>query len=264
MYAQRVVIDFNPESIERYRSGYGVIAIDVIRATTTLTTGTSLGRRCFAAASVEEAFARAATLEQPLLAGERGGDMPEGFHMNNSPCEIARRTDTERALVLVSSAGTRLIRNARACEAAYLACFRNFETAARYAAGRHRKIAVIGAGTRGEFREEDQICCAWVADLLMNRGYEPQDLQTADMVARWRNAPPEACRISKSAAYLERSGQLHDLDFILAHVNDLDMAFTLDDDEIVVAEDFGGALEDTIINQAFPGLSFGSPAESSA
>ena len=257
MHAQSVVIDFNPESIERYRTGCGVIAVDVIRASTTLATGTALGRRCFAAASVEEAFARAATLDQPLLAGECGGDIPEGFHMNNSPSALARRSDTERALILVSSSGTRLIRNARACEAAYLACFRNFEAAALYAAGRHRRIAVIGAGTRGEFREEDQMCCAWVAGLLMIRGYQPENLQTADIVARWRGAPPEACRVSRSAAYLERSGQLHDLDFILSHVNDLDMAFTIDDEEVMVAEDFGASLEDTMINQPFPELSFG-------
>ena len=25
------------------------------------------------------------------------------------------------------------------------------------------RVAVIGAGSKGEFREEDQICCAWIA-----------------------------------------------------------------------------------------------------
>jgi hypothetical protein len=34
-----VVIDFSAECVERYRCGYAVVAIKVIRATTTLATG---------------------------------------------------------------------------------------------------------------------------------------------------------------------------------------------------------------------------------
>ena len=45
-------------------------------------------------------------------------------------------------------------------------------------------MAVIGAGSRGEFREEDQLCCAWVGDLLVEAGYEPADARTADVIAR--------------------------------------------------------------------------------
>ena len=44
-----VVIDYLPESARRYRSGWAIVAVDVIRATTTAITAAATGRRCFPA-----------------------------------------------------------------------------------------------------------------------------------------------------------------------------------------------------------------------
>src|SRR6185312_5478081 len=43
---------------------------------------------------------------------------------------------------------------------AYAACLRNWTAAADAAAAASPHVEVVGAGARGEFREEDQICCA--------------------------------------------------------------------------------------------------------
>src|SRR5687768_5970377 len=158
-----VVIDCLPENVARYRSGYAVVAVDVIRATTTLVTAAARGRRCYVADSIENARACAARLDSALLVGELPGDIPPGFHLSNSPAAMDARTDVERPMVLVSSSGTRLLCRARDCEAVYVGCLRNYQAVARHIDGRHERIAVIGAGTHGEFREEDQICCAWIA-----------------------------------------------------------------------------------------------------
>src|SRR5690348_15113924 len=104
--SQRVIIDSFPESARKYGEGYAVVAVDVIRATTSAVTIAALGRRCLTAASLEAAFTLAARLDDPLLVGELGGDMPDGFHMNNSPADLEKRTDVERPIVLLSSSGT--------------------------------------------------------------------------------------------------------------------------------------------------------------
>ena len=52
-----VIIDFLPESVRRYRSGWAIVAIDVIRATTTAITAAATGRRCFPAPTIEAALA---------------------------------------------------------------------------------------------------------------------------------------------------------------------------------------------------------------
>ena len=74
-----VLIDCFPESAIRYRSGFAVVAIDVVRATTTAITAAASGRRCFPVPTLEKAFEIAARLENPLLVGEQRGEPPPDF-----------------------------------------------------------------------------------------------------------------------------------------------------------------------------------------
>jgi len=228
-----VIIDCFPESAERHRDRYAIVVVDVIRATTVATTAVSMGRRVFPAKTTDEACVIAATLNDPLLVGELGGNKPYGFHMTNSPVEIAARKDVHRPMVLVSSSGTHLLLNAVGSEAIYLACFRNVSAVARHIDGRHERIAVLGAGSRGQFRREDQIGCAWVAEKLIEAGYEAESQKTRDLVSRWRNASPDEIRGGKSAEYLKQSGQQQDLEFILDHIDDLDTVPSLVNGELI-------------------------------
>src|SRR5262249_50272122 len=202
--------------------GYAVVAIDVIRATTTAVTVAARGGRCFPVPTLEATQALAGRLENPLLVGELHGVRPDGFDLNNSPAELAEQQEYSRPVVLLSSSGTKLIHEAAGCEAVYLACFRNHSAVAAYLAGRYAKIALLGAGSLGQFREEDQMCCAWMAAQLMRAGYQAEDELTADVARRWDEAPAVECLVSESAQYLKRSGQLQDLTFVLEHVDDLD------------------------------------------
>jgi 2-phosphosulfolactate phosphatase len=216
------IIDCFPESAQRYPT-YAVVAIDVIRATTTATTALSGGRRVFPARSTDDALVIASSLERPLLVGELGGNMCYGFDLTNSPAQIERRTDIDRPMVLVSSSGTQLILNAAdTCGPVYLACLRNYSAVARLLSGRHSHVALLGAGTRGQFRREDQIGCARVGEALLDLGYRPGDDATMQYIERWRRSSLEAIREGRSADYLRRSDQEADLEFVLSHVDDID------------------------------------------
>src|SRR5262249_16197704 len=159
-------------------------------------------------------------LGDALLVGEQAGTMPPGFNLNNSPVELLARTDLERPVILLSSSGTRLCHYASKCsDAVFLACLPNyFSLPHPLHPPNFPHVAVIGAGSRGEFREEDQLCCAWVAEDLIERGYRPVDRKTVELVERWSEAPADAWIGGKSAAYLSASGQGKDLSFILANV----------------------------------------------
>jgi 2-phosphosulfolactate phosphatase len=200
-----------------------LVAVDVIRATTTAVTAISMGWECHLAPTLQAAFDTASRLPNALLAGERGGDMPAGFDLTNSPAQLAARSDVSRPLVLLSSTGTRLMHGIRHSDSAYLACFRNYSATIDHLANNYEAVTLIGAGTRGDFREEDQMCCAWIADGLIQSGFAPEDDTTLRLVRRWRSAPHDAFLMSQSVAYLQRSGQLRDLDFILSHFDDVDI-----------------------------------------
>lgn len=228
-----VVIDCFPESVGAYRNGYATVAVDVIRATTTAVTGVALGRDCFPVPSIDAAVPLAARLTNPLLVGELGGSMPYGFDMNNSPVDLESRNDVHRPMILLSTSGTRLICGAEASQTMYVACLRNYSAQVAYLAAHHPTVAVIGAGTRGEFREEDQLCCAWIAKGLLDAGYEPQNARTVAIIERWRDVCVDAIINGASAEYLRRSGQIRDLEFILTHVDDLDEVYRFEQGQVV-------------------------------
>jgi 2-phosphosulfolactate phosphatase len=231
---REVVIDCFPESLSRYGIGWAVVAIDVIRATTTAVTAVVSGRECYPVASLEAAVAMTARLQDPLLVGELGGNMPYGFHLNNSPFALAQPSADHRPVILLSTAGTQLLSGTGPREAVYAACLRNYTAQVDRLIGRHERVAVIGAGTRGEFREEDQIACARIADGLIRAGYTSLG-GTERVVARWRGAPVDAFVTGKSVEYLRNTGQMADLSFILGHIDDVDAAFQLDGDRLVAA-----------------------------
>ena len=223
---RQVIIDCFPESGAKYKDGYVVVAIDVIRATTSAISAVASGRRCITVHSLEAMLTTASSLENPLLVGELGGDMPAGCDMNNSPYELLQRTDRERPMVLLSTSGTRLVHEARAANLTLLAAFRNWEATARYILeNEFERVALVGAGSRGEFREEDQMCCAWIADYLLHAGFTAANAETSEIAERWRGTTAEACQLSNSVKYLLKSGQVDDLEFVLEHVNDLTSVF---------------------------------------
>jgi 2-phosphosulfolactate phosphatase len=224
------LIDSLPSSAEKYVRDWTIVVVDVIRFTTTAATALSIGRAVYPARSVDEAVSIAAKLKEPLLAGELGGNVPYGFDLTNSPVQVmALRqipcgafTAANRPIVLVSSSGTQLLMNALGAADVYLGCLRNITPLVEHLVRqRHDRIAVLGAGTRGKFRREDQLCCSWIAERLVEKGFECADDATRDLVKQWHGASTEIIREGQSADYLRRTGQVHDLEFVLHYQEDL-------------------------------------------
>jgi len=227
-----VVIDFLPESAHAYADGWSVVAVDIMRATTTAVTIVWSGRRCLPVASVQAAQETAARLDRPLLVGEQGGDLPEGFDLQNSPTALERRGDVDRPAVLLSSSGTRIFGAAASASAVYAACLRNVTATVAHLAAHHPRVALIGAGAKGEFRREDQFGCAQLGAGLLDAGYRCQGQRTRQVIERWRDAPVEACAGGRSAEYLRRTDQLADLEFVLSRIDDLDAVVAFAEGEL--------------------------------
>ena len=231
-----VVIDCFPGSVARYVDDYRIVVVDVIRATTLAVTAVASGRRCLVATDRDDAMAIRMRIGRALLSGEIGGELPDGFDMNNSPADLAGRADTDRALIMVSTSGAPLMIEAgRRPGGADVACLRNYSAVATDLIADHRRVAIIGAGSRGEFREEDQLCCAWIGRLLQDAGYAAETEETSRVIERWGTAPVTACKDGNSVAYLRSSGQLRDFDFIASHVEDLDFGCQITGNEVAAS-----------------------------
>lgn len=228
-----VTIDCFPERAFLYKGYSALVVIDVIRATTTAVTAANAGMQIFPVASIKAGFKLAESIPQALLAGEMDGLKPDGFAITNSPVEILEMSSLYPQAILLSSSGTRLILNAAGANPVYICCFRNLSAVADYLANRHKQIAILGAGSRGQFRREDKMGCAYLASRLFEHGFVPESDHIAAFVNHWAAFPPEEAAKGSSARYLLHSGQTRDLEFILSHIDDLETVPSLVDNRIV-------------------------------
>jgi 2-phosphosulfolactate phosphatase len=226
-----VLIDAFPQSAFRQLERDAVVCVDVISSGTILATAVAQGRRAFVARSEEQALSLAAGLEQPLLCADLGGPSLKGFDPA-SPEALSRRTDVERPLVLFGNPGTVLMTNADGCPAVYVACFRNMTATVAQLARRCDRVAVLGAGCRAEFSCEDQMAAAWITEMLIKKGFEPEDVRTSDLVKRWSQVKPALAAWGNSADLLRQSGQQADLAFVLDHIDDLAFACRSSESEV--------------------------------
>jgi 2-phosphosulfolactate phosphatase len=209
-----------------------VVAIDVIRATTTAITAVAAGQRLYPAGSMEAAVRLAADLDRPLLAGELGGLQPYCFDMQNSPSEMQDLEDASRPIILLSTSGTRLMAEAADRGLCHPACLRNARAQAQRLVAAGADAVILGADSRGQFRDEDRLCAARIARVLVEAGHDVGDRLTAEVLERWGDAPDDAFLEGRSAHYLRETAQEHDLEFVLEHIDDLASVYSLQDGEV--------------------------------
>jgi 2-phosphosulfolactate phosphatase len=141
-------------------AGATALVIDVLRASTTIVTALGNGAAYVVPVqTVEDARARKAALgATAILAGERGGDPPEGFDLGNSPLEFTADRVRDRAIVLTTSNGTRALTAARGAEAVGVAALVNAGAAAAWASAQGRDVVLICSGELGSPSLEDEAC----------------------------------------------------------------------------------------------------------
>lgn len=211
-----------------------VVVIDVLRATTTAITAANLGFAIYPAATIEEAVEIAGRLDEPLFAGELGGALPYGFDLQNSPVAVCGLDGHRRPIVLLSTSGSGLMVDAaKHAGVVSIACLRNVSACAAHVHSVCKDVLILGADSRGEFRDEDKLCAARIAKRLAQAGFKLADAATRAVVSDYAEAPAEAIRSSRSATYLRQTGQVADLDFVISHDEDLDEPYSLRDGMVV-------------------------------
>jgi 2-phosphosulfolactate phosphatase len=224
---QRVTL-LNVRAGEPLPAADAYVVADVIRASTTVVTAAASGRDCYPVRSVDEAFLLGAALQAPLLAGELHGEIPAGFDLQNSPSAMQGRNDHERALVLLSTSGAPTMLRASELAPTWVVSLRNIDATA--AVLRDVGDVVVLMASNDGLRVEDAICGARLVSALAN-GAE-MDPETARLRDWCAGLPLDIIRDGPSAAYLRRSGQEDDLEFVLGHVGDVTAAYAVRDGRV--------------------------------
>lgn len=150
------------------------IVIDCLRATTVMCTALDHGAREFhVCLTVEEARARAAAMtdRRPLLGGERGGVLIEGFDLDNSP--LAYRADVvrDRDIVFTTANGTAALLASAGADLVFAGCLRNAAAIARHVSALGRSVILICSGTREMVSADDCIAAGAIIHHLVQLGF---------------------------------------------------------------------------------------------
>lgn len=146
------------------------VAIDVLRATSTLTQALANGAagvRPFA----ETAQALAFRDREPLVlaCGEREGLIVPGFDLGNSPFEYTAERVRGRTLAFASTNGSRALLSLEGCERRVLGAFVNASAVLRAISGASA-VRIACAGKLGRFALEDAAFAGWLCRRLEEKG----------------------------------------------------------------------------------------------
>ena len=145
-------------------SGQTAVVIDVLRATSVITTALDNGaHEVIPMKTVEEAQSLYATCDNALRGGERNALKIEGFDLGNSPLEYKKKTVEGKTVILTTTNGTHAINTIKGADEVVLACFRNAESVACSA---RNDVTVVCAGTEGRFSLDDGLCAGMLIELL--------------------------------------------------------------------------------------------------
>jgi 2-phosphosulfolactate phosphatase len=168
----RVVVDLVPGASPAPDARWAGVAVDVLRATSTLTRARESGAaRIVPFASPGEAIAYREAHPGALACGERGGRIVPGFDLGNSPWEFDRERVGGRTLAFASTNGSRAMLALAGCGQRCLGAFVNASAVVRALAPAAR-VAIVCAGKEGAFALEDAACAGWIVRGLLAAGAE--------------------------------------------------------------------------------------------
>lgn len=149
------------------------IAVDVLRATTTMATVLASGGEAVQVFSDLEQLMQASNSwppEQRLRAGERGGAKVAGFDMGNSPLDCTPERVQGRRLFISTTNGTRALQRVQDAPAVLAAAFVNRASVVEYVLAQQPEIVwIVGSGWEGSFSLEDTACAGAIAHSLLKQ-----------------------------------------------------------------------------------------------
>ncbi|MGI9519352.1 MAG: 2-phosphosulfolactate phosphatase [Pirellulaceae bacterium] len=156
---------------DRDISGKSAVAVDVLRAATTITAALANGAsRIIPCEEIEQAKSIAAqqtaNQHEVLLGGERQGQLIAGFDLDNSPEGYGPEVVGDRTIVFTSTNGTRALAASLAAHRVIMGSFVNLSAVAEALIDNVRPVIIVCAGTNDEPTLEDMLFGGALCQLL--------------------------------------------------------------------------------------------------
>ncbi|MEA5464304.1 2-phosphosulfolactate phosphatase family protein [Leptothoe sp. PORK10 BA2] len=147
------------------------IAIDVLRATTTMAAAFAAGAEAIETFSDLDKLIQASEqwpLEKRILAGERGGKRVDGFDLGNSPRDHSPELTAGRRLFMSTTNGTRCLERIQAAPVVMTAALTTRRAVVdKLLARQPETVWLVGSGWEGTNSLEDTVCAGAIIHSVM-------------------------------------------------------------------------------------------------
>ncbi len=147
------------------------IAVDVLRATTTMATALNNG------AEAVQVFSNLDKLmvesekwpaDKRIRAGERGGGKVDGFEMGNSPLDCTPEKVGGKRIFISTTNGTRALERVQSAAIVLTAALINRKSVVQFLLKeKPETIWIVGSGWEGSYSLEDTVCAGAIAQSLL-------------------------------------------------------------------------------------------------
>jgi 2-phosphosulfolactate phosphatase len=210
-----------PELVPDDRLPDCAIAVDVLRATSTIATALNAGAegvQVFSDIQELMAVSEAWSADHRLRIGERGGKTVEGCDAGNSPLECTPERVKGSRIFMSTTNGTRALKCVQSAPVVLTAAFINRAAVVQYLQTHQPEtVWIVGSGWEGSFSLEDTACAGAVVDgVVKNSGLSLEEVAGNDeaiaAVSLYRHFQSDLLSLFKHASHGQRLFKLDLLD----------------------------------------------------
>lgn len=168
----KISVYYTPESTPDDQIPDCAVVIDVLRATTTITTALNNGAKSVKTYSDLELLQKDSEHLPPesrLRLGERGGKKVDFCDLGNSPLDCTPETVGGKQLFMSTTNGTRSLERVQSAPLLLVGAIINYGAVVRYLQQfQPKNVWLLGSGWEGGYSLEDTVCAGAIAHDLVN------------------------------------------------------------------------------------------------
>lgn len=144
-----------------------VVVVDILRATSCMTTGLAYGIKSIKPfSSLEECQQMKSS--GYFIAGERNGEKVEDFDLGNSPFDYMNPDFKGKNIAVTTTNGTVAIEKSEAADQIVIGSFLNISAVAEYLKEQDSDVLILCAGWKGKVNMEDSLFAGALVEKLQN------------------------------------------------------------------------------------------------
>lgn len=210
-----------------------VVVIDILRATSTITTILHHGAAAVIPAK-EEAVAQEYKAKGYLSGGERSGETIPGFDFGNSPFHYKKELIHGKEIVLTTTNGTKCIEMAQNAFQVVIGSFLNLNKVVEHITFMNKDIVLFCAGWKEKINLEDSLFAGAIASYFTDDDLDDSTLLCLDSYKVTKDHLFDTLRKSNHFRRLASKGVIEDIEYCCMQ-NTINSVGILKDGKLILA-----------------------------